>query len=167
MKFNCTFKRTVDQSNQVTETVKPEVPEGLLKKCNVCKSAVFVEEVKDNDYICPHCGNYFRVHAWRRVEQIADPDFEEPEEISANYLGSFVLQCAGLEMTDYNRFLLQMRKKVPAIGMCGIRNADGSFIAYKDLDSSVFRDYKMLQYLRVQDRDPKLTSIFDVSNETE
>lgn len=93
MKFNCTFKRTVDQSNQVTETVKPEVPEGLLKKCNVCKSAVFVEEVKDNDYICPHCGNYFRVHAWRRVEQIADPGtFEEwdaglPQENPLRYKG--------------------------------------------------------------------------------
>ena len=32
-----------------------------------------MEEVKDNDYICPHCGNYFRVHAWRKVQQIADP----------------------------------------------------------------------------------------------
>lgn len=78
MKFNCTFKRTVDYSSQTTEKIKPEVPEGLLKKCNACKSAVFVEEVKDNDYICPHCGNYFRVHAWRRVQQIADPgSFEE------------------------------------------------------------------------------------------
>ena len=48
MKFNCTFKRTVGRSSLTAETVKPEVPEGLLKKCNVCKSAVFVEEVKDN-----------------------------------------------------------------------------------------------------------------------
>ena len=93
MKFNCTFKRTVGRSSLTAETVKPEVPEGLLKKCNVCKSAVFVEEVKDNDYICPHCGNYFRVHAWRRVQQIADPGtFEEwdaglPQENPLHYKG--------------------------------------------------------------------------------
>ena len=93
MKFNCTFKRTVGHSSLTAETVKPEVPEGLLKKCNVCKSAVFVEEVKDNDYICPHCGNYFRVHAWRRVQQIADPGtFEEwdaglPQENPLHYKG--------------------------------------------------------------------------------
>ena len=40
--------------------MKPEVPDGMLKKCNACKAAVFVDEVKKNDYICPHCGNYFR-----------------------------------------------------------------------------------------------------------
>ena len=31
-----------------------------------------MEEVKNNYYICPHCRNYFRVHARRRVEMIAD-----------------------------------------------------------------------------------------------
>ncbi|MEG1505073.1 MAG: acetyl-CoA carboxylase carboxyltransferase subunit alpha, partial [Lachnospiraceae bacterium] len=56
----------------------PEVPEGLFKKCNSCKSAIFTEDVKKHDYICPKCGNYFRVHAFRRVEMIADTDtFEE------------------------------------------------------------------------------------------
>lgn len=53
--------------------VKPGVPDGLMKKCNVCKGAVFVEEVKQNNYICPRCHGYFRVHAYRRIEQVADP----------------------------------------------------------------------------------------------
>jgi len=81
-----------------------------------------------------------------------DSDFEEPKEISANYLGSYMLQCAGLKLTEYNKFLLQMRKKVPAIGMYGIRKADGSFIGYQKLDNELLRDYKILQYMRVQDR---------------
>lgn len=56
----------------------PEVPEGLLKKCNACKSAILTEDVKNGYYICPKCGNYFRVHAMRRIEMVADPDsFEQ------------------------------------------------------------------------------------------
>ena len=76
------FKKT-DRKNYITihtsdKKGKPEVPEGLLKKCNACKSAIFTEDVKRNYYICPKCHNYFRVHAWRRVEMIADEgSFEE------------------------------------------------------------------------------------------
>ena len=75
MKFKHILRR---KSGEETEEKRPEVPEGLVKKCNACKSAVFVEEVKKNRYICPHCGNYFRIHAYRRVEMLVDPGtFEE------------------------------------------------------------------------------------------
>lgn len=78
MKLKSMFKRTVKGTPVETGAAVPEVPEGLLKKCNACKSAVFVEDVRKNYYICPHCHNYFRVHAYRRVEIIADKDsFEE------------------------------------------------------------------------------------------
>lgn len=76
------FKKTT-RKNYISLTKEeisavPEVPEGLFKKCNSCKSAIFTEDVKKHDYICPKCGNYFRVHAFRRVEMIADTDtFEE------------------------------------------------------------------------------------------
>ena len=78
MKLKSMFKRTVKGTPVEAGAAVPEVPEGLLKKCNACKSAVFVEDVRKNYYICPHCHNYFRVHAYRRVEMIADKDsFEE------------------------------------------------------------------------------------------
>ena len=35
----------------------PEVPEGILKKCNACKAAIFTEDVKKGYYICPKCGS--------------------------------------------------------------------------------------------------------------
>lgn len=72
MKLKYTFKRTIARSAKITENMKPEVPDGILKKCNSCKAAVFVDEVKKNHYICPHCGNYFRIHARRRIEILAD-----------------------------------------------------------------------------------------------
>ncbi len=84
MKFKHMFKRTAVKNDAVNEKKtrfsarKPEVPDGLMKKCNACKTAVFVEEVKQNNYICPHCQNYFRMHAYRRIQMIADSDsFEE------------------------------------------------------------------------------------------
>ena len=57
---------------------RPEVPEGLLRKCNKCGSAIIAEDVKRGYYICPKCGGYFRVHAYRRIEMITDDGtFEE------------------------------------------------------------------------------------------
>lgn len=82
MKLTNMFKKT-DRKNYITihtsdKKAKPEVPEGLLKKCNACKAAIVTEDVKNNYYICPKCHNYFRVHAKRRVEMIADEGtFEE------------------------------------------------------------------------------------------
>lgn len=56
----------------------PEIPEGLWKKCNVCKAAIMAEDVKNGYYICPKCGHYFRVKAMERIKMIADTDsFEE------------------------------------------------------------------------------------------
>lgn len=57
---------------------RPEVPEGLLFKCNMCGGAIVTEDVKKNYYICPRCKGYFRVHARERVRRVADEgSFEE------------------------------------------------------------------------------------------
>ena len=83
MKLRYAFKRTIaNKSAGADKELKPEVPDGMLKKCNACKAAVFVDEVKKNAYICPHCGNYFRVHARRRIEMLADKGtFEEWDKV--------------------------------------------------------------------------------------
>lgn len=54
------------------EAVKPEVPEGLLKKCNKCKAAIYTEEVYRNYYICPKCQGHFRLPAWKRMEMLVE-----------------------------------------------------------------------------------------------
>ena len=39
---------------------------------------IFAQDVKDADYICPKCHNYFRIHARHRIEMVADEgSFEE------------------------------------------------------------------------------------------
>lgn len=81
MKLDNVFKKTrlPKRRNAVSaDSAKPEVPEGLLRKCNMCKSAIIAEDVRNGFYICPKCGGYFRVHAYRRIEMIADEGtFEE------------------------------------------------------------------------------------------
>ena len=66
------FKKTVRDIRGEEQENIPEVPDNLMRKCNACKAAVFVDEVKQNQYICPHCGNYFHVPAYRRIKLIAD-----------------------------------------------------------------------------------------------
>ena len=82
MKLENMFKKTKSASGRKgyisLRERRPEVPEGLLRKCNKCGSAIIAEDVKRGYYICPKCGGYFRVHAYRRIEMIADDGtFEE------------------------------------------------------------------------------------------
>lgn len=57
---------------------EPNVPEGMWRKCNKCGRPVYSEDVIQNFYACPKCKGYFRVHAYRRFEMIADAgSFEE------------------------------------------------------------------------------------------
>ena len=82
MKLENMFKKTRTASGKKSyislREKRPEVSEGLLRKCNKCGSAIIAEDVKRGYYICPKCGGYFRVHAYRRIEMIADAGtFEE------------------------------------------------------------------------------------------
>ncbi len=72
MRIKHMFKKTVMDIRGEERENTPEVPDNLMRKCNACKAAVFVDEVKQNHYICPHCGNYFHMPAYRRIKMIAD-----------------------------------------------------------------------------------------------
>lgn len=82
MKLDNVFKKTrLSSARKAYISIggkRPEVPEGLLRKCNKCGGAIIAEDVKQGYYICPKCGGYFRVHAYRRIEMVADEGtFEE------------------------------------------------------------------------------------------
>ena len=81
MKLKSIFKKTPVTKPEVKETasqIKPEVPEGLLKRCNKCGKGIFTEDYKKNLYICPKCGGYLRMPAQKRIEFLTEKDsFEE------------------------------------------------------------------------------------------
>lgn len=84
MKLDNMFKKNRSTALKRAESrlVKPEVPEGLMRKCNQCGKAIIAEEAEKGYYICPKCGGYFHVPAKRRLEMILDEgSFQEWDEV--------------------------------------------------------------------------------------
>ncbi len=80
MKLDNMFKknRSISLRRVENRQYKPEVPEGLMRKCNQCEKAIIAEEAEAGYYICPKCGGYFHVPAYKRLEMILDENsFEE------------------------------------------------------------------------------------------
>ncbi len=76
MKLTNVFKKTTKSytplKQRTTGEEKPEVPQGLVRRCNKCGKTIFSDDVINNAYVCPKCDGYFRMHARRRIELIAD-----------------------------------------------------------------------------------------------
>ena len=69
------------QARKTAEGERPNVPEGLWRKCNHCGRPIYVEDVREQCYICPKCGTYFRLPARKRLALILDEGtFEEWDE---------------------------------------------------------------------------------------
>ena len=137
MKFENMFKKTRSASGRKgyisLREKRPEVPQGLLRKCNKCGSAIIAEDVKRGYYICPKCGGYFRVHAYRRIEMIADDGtFEEWNkdlvgENPMDYKGYPEKLAAVQEKTNLTEAVVTGKAEIngmeTAIGVC-----DGRFL---------------------------------------
>jgi len=50
------------------------VPKGLYEKCPSCQRTINMKKNIENDYICKHCGNHFRMRAIDRIKYIVDED---------------------------------------------------------------------------------------------
>ena len=127
MKLDNVFKKTriaVGRKNYITFTRRPEVPEGLLRKCNKCGGAIIAEDVKRDYYICPKCGGYFRVHARRRIEMVTDEgSFEEWDE---GFQGGNPLEYKGYEEKLKN---LQEKTGLSEAVVTGKAKIDGREVA--------------------------------------
>lgn len=125
------FKKTVMDIRGEERENTPEVPDNLMRKCNACKAAVFVDEVKQNHYICPHCGNYFHMPAYRRIKMIADRksfvewDAEMEEQNPLQYRGYEEKLRALQEKTGLNEAVVTGKCTIKgisvALGVCDCR----------------------------------------------
>lgn len=137
MKLDNVFKKTRLSSGRKgyisLNSSKPEVPEGLLRKCNKCGSAIIADDVRNDYYICPKCGGYFRVHAYRRIEMVTDEGtFEEWDTNLATpnplkYKGYEEKLHALREKTDLDEAVVTGKARIDGmeavIGVC-----DGRFL---------------------------------------
>ena len=96
-------------------------------------------------------------------------DIPEQDDIitSANYLSSMALQYTGLEMTSYNKYLLQLQDEIPALGIYGYFDSDYTY--YSSFEENTtngehFNEYRILQYNNLFDKN-RLTSGFSLSSE--
>lgn len=55
-----------------SEKAKHDIPEGLMTKCNKCKTIMYTKEMKKNLYVCSDCGFHHRITATERVDSLID-----------------------------------------------------------------------------------------------
>ncbi|MCI8454210.1 MAG: acetyl-CoA carboxylase carboxyltransferase subunit beta [Lachnospiraceae bacterium] len=97
--------RTEEKEEKKGQTGEmPVIPAGLWRKCNKCGKPIYAEDVKQNFYVCPKCGGYFRMHAYRRIEITADAgSFEEWDQKME--------VCNPLHFAGYEKKLAAAREK--------------------------------------------------------
>ncbi len=104
MKLQNMFKKTNRRNRSISDEARPEIPEGLLRKCNKCGAAIIAKEVREGSYICPKCHGYFRVHARRRIEMTVDPGtFEEWD--------AGLVSCNPLDFRGYDEKVKALQEK--------------------------------------------------------
>ncbi|BEP29150.1 acetyl-CoA carboxylase, carboxyltransferase subunit beta [Helicovermis profundi] len=129
------FKKTnyisLNNVNSELRINKPSIPDGMYIKCKKCLEMVYSDDLEKNSYICPNCGNHFRLTPIERIDNIADNDsfiemFEELESINP------------LNFDGYNKKIEKNKNKserteAVLVGTCEIDNAK---VAIGVMDSS-------------------------------
>ena len=97
-----------------------------------------------------------------------DIEEQEIERLSSNYLSSLVLKTAGIKLTEYNKYLLNLSKTLPVIDNAGYIDAEGNY--YKWSDNSPYTDlldeYEKIQYNNIFDREHVNLDIFYIDGYT-
>ncbi|MBO7711872.1 MAG: LTA synthase family protein [Lachnospiraceae bacterium] len=87
------------------------------------------------------------------------------KDISSNYLGSLVLEKAGAQLTDYERFTLALMDMFPVLGIDEVCDAQGNWVPYSELPEeahSCLLDYNYLEYNNTFDHRNLADSFFTI-----
>jgi phosphoglycerol transferase MdoB-like AlkP superfamily enzyme len=92
---------------------------------------------------------------------------DDVDSISANYLSSYLLKTAGLKLTAYQKYLLQLRKEIPVI------NAhfyiDKNNICHQFSEQTPYtervQEYRSVGYNAALDKEGKLTKYYYIDTE--
>ncbi len=89
-------------------------------------------------------------------------DHEYYEGISVNYLGGLVLQAAGVPLTDYQTYLMDLMETLPIINANVYCDAYGTFYSWNTDDAyeNLLNQYQMLAYNHLIDSRHRLNWFF-------
>lgn len=94
----------------------------------------------------------------------ANFDIEEKQidKLSANYLSSYVLDVAGVKLTEYNKYLLKLAQTLPVIDTVGYIDASNNYYKWSDKSdyTQILSEYEKIQYNNIFDSEHKDNSIF-------
>lgn len=84
------------------------------------------------------------------------------EKMSSNYLSTLLLQVAGLELTDYNKFLAAMYQKLPVTNMVGYIDSEDNYYSLGEESeySELLNTYNCIQYNNMFDMENKQNFLF-------
>ena len=91
---------------------------------------------------------------------------QEIERISLNYLSALVLKTAGLKMSSFMQYLLELHEKLPSISASGYYDNKGVLHEYSEEDTEyqeLLEEYKIVQYHYLFDGENRLKRHFSVS----
>ena len=82
--------------------------------------------------------------------------------LSTNYVGSTLLRLAGAELSDYDRFLLDLHEDYPAITAIGIWDKNGNYYVDAESvpDTEKLEELRKIQYNLIFDKEDKKTERF-------
>lgn len=89
------------------------------------------------------------------------------ENASINYLSSIFLEAAGLKMSNFNRYLLGLHKKLPAISAAGSYDNEGRLHENTEKDNlyaKLMEEYEIIQYNYLFDSKNRLDRHFTITN---
>jgi len=119
---------------------QPHLPDGFYKEVMGAVPDLFTREQTMQKYLVPFL-------IW------ANYDIQEQDvgKVSLNYLSSLMLQAAGLQMSNYNRYLLDLHDKLPSVSANGFYDTEGELHDYGEEDGNteykrLLEEYEMVQY---------------------
>ncbi len=94
----------------------------------------------------------------------ANFDIEEKQidKLSSNYLSSFMLDIAGVKLTEYNKYLLKLSETLPVIDTVGYIDANNNYYKWSDKSeyTDILSEYEKIQYNNIFDSKHKNNDIF-------
>ena len=114
-----------------SESIKQDLPEGIMTKCPSCKKIMYTKELIKNLKVCQHCGYHHQMNSQERLNSFIDEGTFE--EMDANLISENPLNFTGyLEKIESDRQKTNLNEAV----VTGVGNVHNKKIVIAIMDAS-------------------------------